>query len=748
MSENSKNLLEYDSIPTYISLTKFKTFLKCLLQTIMDDNFGITKDIFYKLFPYLPYFAKKKLFVFFLNSQNQYKNQISSNYLIDILTKILYGDINYKLEFISNFFLFNNDKLITFEDVRLYFYHFYIFSFKENIISLDIILNNFFLEEKSVNINTFKELIKFHNSDIFFLFYFLLNKCLFNKYDIVFINNKLKIDNSLNDIHNIEILYDFNNILSPSKELFCYINQNYGLNLQYNEHQYSINDDSYEENELEDLIAFENDFKKCRASIITNRNNIEKDNSFRKTSYQSEKILKKKKRIKFFPNSSENILSFHSSSPDSKNYVSRLNTYKHPKKNSLFNFEQASYRREEISNISILINEKIIICEAYYSNSFLLIKYKKNKKNNYLIIPLSFSFPKTNDIKSNRVKKKSKDDNYINGKNNEKEINIDDFIYEVEIVNQTTKKGKNFIFLFPTNSKRNIFYNEIKRFSNYIEIKDKYNLIDQIGKGGFGQIYISTKKLDKLNSLILEKDLNKKNEKYAIKIINKLKKQSNDPNEVFDRNEIEINKILQQLNNPYIIKIYEVLEDIENIYLVMEYCPIAYKESVNFKIQIKVSQITQVIKGIEFLHSIGIMHRDIKPNNILLSEDGYYKIIDFGFADLFSPFEKTNETLGSIGFFPPEILCKKEYSFNVEFWNIGVMAYYYLFNELPYGLNENIQIIKSTDISKIIFNHKNKIENNNIKYIKILEKIILDCLKFDINERGKNLKQILDENLK
>ena len=110
--------------------------------------------------------------------------------------------------------------------------------------------------------------------------------------------------------------------------------------------------------------------------------------------------------------------------------------------------------------------------------------------------------------------------------------------------------------------------------------------------------------------------------------------------------------------------------------------------------------------------------------------------------------KKNNETLGSIGFFPPEILCKKEYSFNVEFWNIGVMAYYYLFNELPYGLNENIQIIKSTDISKIIFNHKNKIENNNIKYIKILEKIILDCLKFDINERGKNLKQILDENLK
>ena len=93
--------------------------------------------------------------------------------------------------------------------------------------------------------------------------------------------------------------------------------------------------------------------------------------------------------------------------------------------------------------------------EAYYSENFLLIKYKKKNENKYLIIHLSFSFPKKND-KSKGVKITRKHyNNDIYRKNNEKEINIDDFIYEVEIVNQTTKKGKNFIFLFPTNSKRN-----------------------------------------------------------------------------------------------------------------------------------------------------------------------------------------------------------------------------------------------------------------------------------------------------
>ena len=67
MSEiNSRNLLEYDSIPTYISPTKFKYFLQCLFNTIMGDEEKITKNVFYKLFPSFPYFAKKKLFSYFI----------------------------------------------------------------------------------------------------------------------------------------------------------------------------------------------------------------------------------------------------------------------------------------------------------------------------------------------------------------------------------------------------------------------------------------------------------------------------------------------------------------------------------------------------------------------------------------------------------------------------------------------------------------------------------------------------------
>ena len=105
-------------------------------------------------------------------------------------------------------------------------------------------------------------------------------------------------------------------------------------------------------------------------------------------------------------------------------------------------------------------------CELIFSDNYLLVKYKKEKKNKILIIPLAYSFP---------------------NKNKEKDI------FETEIISQIFEKEKSFIFQFPNNSKRNTFYNQLKNITNYIDIKEKYNLIGQIGKGAFGQTYLSIK---------------------------------------------------------------------------------------------------------------------------------------------------------------------------------------------------------------------------------------------------------------
>ena len=218
-----------------------------------------------------------------------------------------------------------------------------------------------------------------------------------------------------------------------------------------------------------------------------------------------------------------------------------------------------------------------------------------------------------------------------------------------------------------------------------------------------------------------------------------------DPELLINRNEIEISKILQEVNHPNIIKIYDVLEDIDNIYLVMEYCPIN-KEELILNLEKKYNLIKQIINGIQFLHGIGIIHRDIKPENILLGSDNNYKIIDFGFADLLSPFETQNEPLGSYCYFPPEMLLGNKYPLKVEYWNIGIITFYYLFNFFPFGQSDNVLEIQNFNICKFI--KQQNLDNVNGKYSIFIQKmkdIIITCLNLDINKRGYNLNNILQE---
>ncbi len=529
----------------------------------------------------------------------------------------------------------------------------------------------------------------------------------FNKKIEEFLNEKDEV-NSFSSKDEIEI-----DIIEPTKELFDYINQNYDLNLEYNEEE--------EYDELESLKLFEDDFIKCRESITTNSSdsnsnynitNINLRNSCNIIIHQNKKknvlISRLSTELKF----SKTDIKFDERKSE--------NSFSPKRRSSLFSFDN-NVKKEDFTNIiMILNNEKIKNCELNFCDNYLFIKYKNENKKDFLIIPLAYSFPTKNK------------------ENNEKSI------FEAGINSQIFDNEKSFIFQFPTNSKRNTFYNELKTLSNYSDIKDKYNLIDQIGKGGFGQIYLALKKVDKLTSIIYEPNENIiKQEKFAIKIINKSKiKQKH--NLTIYRNEIEISKIIQVINHPNIIKIYDILEDIDNVYIIMEYCSFNIIEPFNCSIKKKYSYIKQIINGVNFLHNLGIIHRDIKPENILTGNDGYFKIIDFGFSDLFSSFEKQKEALGSYGFFPPEMLLNKRYNINIDYWNIGIISFYFLFKYYPFGKCSEIQDIQKFDVNKFVKEYY--FENEKYSYyIDKIKEIIFSCLNIDINQRGKNLKEIIND---
>ncbi|KAI3337180.1 Pkinase-domain-containing protein [Xylariaceae sp. AK1471] len=159
--------------------------------------------------------------------------------------------------------------------------------------------------------------------------------------------------------------------------------------------------------------------------------------------------------------------------------------------------------------------------------------------------------------------------------------------------------------------------------------------------------------------------------------------------------------IMKKLNHPNLVALIEVLDDPEedSLYMVLEMC----KKGVIMKIGLDEQNtpydselcrlwFRDLILGIEYLHAQGIIHRDIKPDNLLLTEDDVLKIVDFGVSEMF---EKTNEMItnkaaGSPAFIPPELCQAKHGEVSgraADVWSMGVTLYCLMYGKLPFHGN-------------------------------------------------------------
>ena len=201
---------------------------------------------------------------------------------------------------------------------------------------------------------------------------------------------------------------------------------------------------------------------------------------------------------------------------------------------------------------------------------------------------------------------------------------------------------------------------------------DDYTFIRQISKGAFGSIYLVTKD---------EKD-------YSMKII---KKKQNIYKQL--QREIYINEFLSTHKHKNIIDIYEVYETGDKVYIVMEYIDekinhmynnYKYPSIIDNEVR-KVNYIKQVIEGVGFLHKHGIVHRDIKFENILIDkiEDFTIKIIDFGLSVFLCKGEQAKEGCGTLIYSSPEIVLQVPYNYQVDLWSIGIISYVLNYNTFP-----------------------------------------------------------------
>ena len=220
----------------------------------------------------------------------------------------------------------------------------------------------------------------------------------------------------------------------------------------------------------------------------------------------------------------------------------------------------------------------------------------------------------------------------------------------------------------------------------------RYEIQEVIGTGGMAIVY---KAMDhRLNRLV------------AVKVLKRDLAQNAD----FRRRFHDEAQAVAMLSHPNIVSVYDVSRDAEAEYIVMELIDgITLKQYMERRGQLNWREalhfITQIMKGLGHAHSRGIIHRDIKPHNIMILRDGSVKVADFGIACLVASAENTltQEALGSVHYISPEQAKGGHTDARTDIYSAGVVLYEMLTNRLPFegetAVSIAIQHISSVPLS-------------------------------------------------
>lgn len=90
-----------------------------------------------------------------------------------------------------------------------------------------------------------------------------------------------------------------------------------------------------------------------------------------------------------------------------------------------------------------------------------------------------------------------------------------------------------------------------------------------------------------------------------------------------------------------------------------------------------------LVAGLEYCHEKKILHRDIKPENLVIDDEGYLRVTDFGIARVWRP-ENASDTSGTPGYMAPEVMCRNNHTYAVDYFAVGIMAYECMNGRRPY----------------------------------------------------------------
>ena len=264
---------------------------------------------------------------------------------------------------------------------------------------------------------------------------------------------------------------------------------------------------------------------------------------------------------------------------------------------------------------------------------------------------------------------------------------------------------------------------------NYVgkTLDNRYEIQEIIGVGGMAVVYKAYDNID--------------DRTVAVKIL----KEEFLANEEFRRRFKNESKAIAVLSHPNIVKVYDVSYGDRIQYIVMECVDgitlkeyiqqqgvINYKEAVFF--------VTQILRALQHAHDKGIVHRDIKPQNIMLLENGAIKVTDFGIAR-FSRSETrtmTDSTIGSVHYISPEQARGDITDDKADIYSVGVMLYEMLTGKLPFESDNTVSVA-------IMQLQQDPVKPREINpSIPVgLEQIVLKAMQKNVNDRYQSAAEML-----
>ena len=213
------------------------------------------------------------------------------------------------------------------------------------------------------------------------------------------------------------------------------------------------------------------------------------------------------------------------------------------------------------------------------------------------------------------------------------------------------------------------------------KINDRYLIIRTIGEGGMANVYLA-------HDTILDRDV-------AIKVLRGDLADDEKFVRRFQREAISASS----LSHPNIVEMYDVGEDNGVYYIVMEYVPgRTLKSLIKRRGALTIPEVLdimmQLTSGIAHAHASYIIHRDIKPQNVMILEDGMVKITDFGIAMALNSNEltQTNSVMGSVHYLPPEQANGSGSTIKSDIYSLGILMYELLTGKLPFKGENAVEI--------------------------------------------------------